>query len=109
MQPDEIARVTLRGLSHDADEALSLLTSGVIDDNALAASVFLQILSCRFDDAIDSAAALAGVPGRLAAAAVSMARAVDWLPPQFRWPGRWAPVSSRFFQPLPPIRDRSPG
>lgn len=76
MQPDEIARVTLRGLSHDADEALSLLTSGVIDDNALAASVFLQILSCRFDDAIDSAAALAGVPGRLAAAAVSMARAV---------------------------------
>ncbi|MEO6606705.1 MAG: hypothetical protein ABIN55_13965, partial [Aeromicrobium sp.] len=75
MQPDDIVRVTLRGLTHDADEGLEqLLAAG--DDDATAAAVFLQILSCRFDDALDSADCLSGRKDRLAVAASGMARAV---------------------------------
>ncbi|GAA3511122.1 hypothetical protein GCM10022234_02050 [Aeromicrobium panaciterrae] len=75
MHPDEVVRVTLRGLTHDADTALAALLGIRDDDDAAAAAIFLQILSCRFDDALDSADAMRAT-GRLAAAAVAMARAV---------------------------------
>ncbi len=75
MHPDEVVRVTLRGLTHDAGAGLEVLLGVPDDDDAVAAAIFLQILSCRFDDALDSADALT-VAGRLAAASVAMARAV---------------------------------
>ena len=75
MQPEEIVRVTLRGLSHDADVGLEVLLGVRDDHDAVAAVIFLQILSCRFDDALDSADALPAA-SRLSAAAISMARAV---------------------------------
>src|SRR5690349_2824335 len=76
MDPLEIVRITLRGLTHDAAEALEKILSVPGEPHAMAAAVFLQILSCRFDDALDSAATLTATEGRLAAGAVGMARAV---------------------------------
>ncbi len=75
MQSEDIVRVTLRGLSHDADVGLGLLLADGSDD-AVAAAIFLQILSCRFDDALDTAAVLSGRTDRLATAAAGMAWAV---------------------------------
>ncbi len=75
MQSGDIVRVTLRGLSHDADEGLGVLLADGGSD-AIAAGIFLQLLSCRFDDALDTAAALADRADRLAIAAIGMARAV---------------------------------
>lgn len=68
------------GLTHDADEALSRLVEVETgdDDNLLAATVFLRVLSCRFDEALDVAHLLDARPdlSPMARAARDMAIAV---------------------------------
>ncbi len=76
MNPDEIVRVTLRGLSHDPIEALQVLLAEATDLDVAAAGIFLQILSCCFDEALNGAVALEGETSRLAMAAVGLARAI---------------------------------
>ncbi len=99
MQPDDVLRVTLRGLSHDAGEGLEILLAAVDDDAAAAAAIFLQILSCKFDDALDNAAVLSHRTDRLSVAAVGMARAVGAgvagdIPDTVPDPGPLAPLTS---------------
>ncbi|MFI5425636.1 LuxR C-terminal-related transcriptional regulator [Aeromicrobium sp. UC242_57] len=44
------------GLTHDADSALTrLVRAGIDDSSSLAAAAFLRVLTCRFDDALDTA------------------------------------------------------
>jgi DNA-binding NarL/FixJ family response regulator len=82
MQPDEVVRLAFRGLSHGAEAALAdLVANGdeANDQGAAAAGVFLRVMSCRFDEALDAADALATrqLDGdRLAAAAIGLARAI---------------------------------
>jgi DNA-binding NarL/FixJ family response regulator len=81
MEPDDVVRLALRGLSHGADEALTALIaddSEATDAAAAAAGVFLRVISCRFDEALEAADLLAARHAdgdRLAAAAIGMARA----------------------------------
>lgn len=81
MDPVDIVDVVLFGLTHDADRALEdLLRSPASgDDEAVrAAAVFLRVLACRFDEALDTTVLLAAEerPSRLAKAAREMAVAV---------------------------------
>jgi DNA-binding NarL/FixJ family response regulator len=82
MEPDDIVRLALRGLSHGADEALAELVadgSEATEDAVAAAGIFLRVISCRFDDALEAADTLAARrldDDRLAVAAIGMARAV---------------------------------
>lgn len=82
MEPDEVVRLVLQGLSYGADEALTALIaddSEATDDGAASAGVFLRVISCRFDDALAAADILAARQtdgDRLTAAAIGMARAV---------------------------------
>lgn len=61
MDPAEIVDVLSSGLTHDAERALAALieVDGRDDgDSVLAAAVFLRVLTCRFDDALDTARVL---------------------------------------------------
>ena len=81
MDPVELVAVVSRGLTHDAEEALQELLGR--DDRGAqdvrAGALFLRILSCRFDEALDEAQALMAGPdslSRLARAACDVAVAV---------------------------------
>lgn len=64
MDPAAIVDLVSSGLTHDADQSLDQLLSGGAgsDPNVLAAAVFLQVLTCRFDDALNTAHILESQP-----------------------------------------------
>lgn len=80
MDADELAAVVARAMTHDAAEALCRLDPAVAagDRSARAAAVFVEILSCRFDEALDAAHLLLadGSSSRIVTAACDLAVAV---------------------------------
>lgn len=78
MDPASLDVLVAAAMTHDADKALSdLVAAGPDpdDDSVLGAFAFLQVLTCRFDQALDTAQVLAERPSRspLAAAAGDLA------------------------------------
>lgn len=81
MDPVDLVTVVSRGLTHDPGLALAELLAADpdgADESLQAGVVFLLVLACRFDEALDSAHLLAAAPNpsRLARAASDMAVAV---------------------------------
>ncbi|MET0448555.1 MAG: LuxR C-terminal-related transcriptional regulator [Aeromicrobium sp.] len=81
MHPVALVDIVVRGLTHDAEEALErLLREGDADDESvLAGATFLRVLTCRFDEALDTALVLTTSddrPSLLAKAAADLAIAV---------------------------------
>ncbi|WP_456696398.1 helix-turn-helix transcriptional regulator [Aeromicrobium sp. P5_D10] len=80
MDPAAIVDLLSSGLTHDADQALASLNDAddFDGDSVLATAAFLRVLTCRFDDALDTAHALDLRPtlSPLAAAARDLAVAV---------------------------------
>lgn len=79
MDPVALVDILSSGLTHDAEHALASLTDvDETDDSVLAAAAFLRVLTCRFDDALDTAHLLELRPtlSPLAVAAKNLAVAV---------------------------------
>lgn len=81
MDPADLVDVVSYGLTHDAEGALDRLLSaeGRTDESMQAAAAFLRVLSCRFDEALDTALVLTTChvpPSPLGKAAADLAVAV---------------------------------
>lgn len=81
MDPADLVDVVSQGLTHDPSWAIGVLTAADphgADESVQACTVFLLVLACRFDEALDAAHLLAELPepSRLVRAATDIAVAV---------------------------------